>query len=158
MLALTSAHAAELCGLAEAAFPREACALLVGLDRGDGVVEVQRVVPAANVAVAPERSFEIDPAVHIGLLRDLREHHAAESIIGPRIVGHWHSHPNGRAEPSATDATMIHDPGLLWLISAVDAAGHAQAPRAFRPRPDNRFEPVAIETSPSGFLPGPQQD
>jgi proteasome lid subunit RPN8/RPN11 len=140
-------------GLAEAAFPREACALLVGsIGNGNDSVEVRRVVPTANVAAAPERGFEIDPAAHIALLRSLRERNAAESIVGPRIIGHWHSHPNGRAEPSATDAAMIHDPTLVWLISAVDAAGRAQPPRAFRPQPDGRFAPMNITLS------SPQQD
>lgn len=141
MLLLTPDHAAALGGLAEAAFPQEACALLVGIDRGDGRLEVQRIVPAANVAAEPAHGFEIDPATHIALLRGLRERNAAD-----RILGHWHSHPNGRPEPSATDAAMIHDPGLVWLISAVDAAGHARPPRAFRPLPEGRFEPMAIET------------
>lgn len=156
MLVLNSDHAAALGGLAEAAFPREACALLVGVEGGDGRLEVQRIVPAANVAAEPMHGFEIDPATHIALLRSLREDHAEDRIagsrilgprrVGPSIVGHWHSHPNGRPEPSATDAAMIHDPGLVWLISAVDADGHARPPRAFRPLPEGRFEPMAIET------------
>ena len=158
MLVLTADQSAMLAGLAEAAFPREACALLVGMEQGGGIVEVQRVVPAQNVAAEPERGFEIDPAAHIALLRDLRDSHAAESVMGPSIVGHWHSHPNGRAEPSATDAAMIFDPKLVWLISAVDAAGRAQPPRAFRPLPDSRFQPIAIKTRHPAFLPDPQQD
>lgn len=148
MLILTPEHCAMLAGLAEAAFPREACALLVGsIGNGDDSVEVRRVVPTANVTATPERGFEIDPAAHIALLRSLRERNAAESIIG-----HWHSHPNGRAEPSMTDVAMIHDPTLVWLISAVDAAGRAQPPRAFRPQPDGRFAPMDITLS------SPQQD
>lgn len=87
---------------------------------------------------------ELDPAVHIRLLRELREAGGPE-----RIVGHWHSHPNGRDEPSAKDAAMASDPGMLWLISAVAAAG-AGPPRGFRPQagPDGRvqrFEPVPVE-------------
>src|SRR3546814_2682309 len=92
---------AALAGLAEAAFPQEACALLVGFDHGNGRVEIQRIVATANVAAEPARGFEIDPATHIALLRSLREGNAPE-----RIVGHWHSHPNGRPEPSATDAEI----------------------------------------------------
>ncbi|MFC3675156.1 M67 family metallopeptidase [Ferrovibrio xuzhouensis] len=142
MLVLTPDQSAALAGLAEAAFPQEACALLVGIDHGNGRVEIQRIVATANVAAEPARGFEIDPATHIALLRSLREGNAPE-----RIVGHWHSHPNGRPEPSATDAAMIHDPGLVWLISAVDAAGHARPPRAFRPLPDGRFDPMPVETA-----------
>jgi proteasome lid subunit RPN8/RPN11 len=146
-LTLTPAQATALAGLAEAAFPREACALLVGIGSDDDGIEVRQVVPTANVTATPERGFEIDPAAHIALLRSLRDGNAAEWI-----VGHWHSHPNGRAEPSATDAAMIHDPALVWLISAVDAGGRAQPPRAFRPQPDGRFAPIELNLS------SPQQD
>ncbi|WP_341705205.1 M67 family metallopeptidase, partial [Ferrovibrio sp.] len=138
MLVLAAAQAAGLDALAAAAFPDEACALLVGTVReqdgpGGSLVEVRRIVPAANVAADRRTGFEIDPATHIALLRDLRERNAAE-----RIVGHWHSHPNGRAEPSATDVAMIHDPGLVWVISAVDAAGRPPGRRAGRPRRGGR--------------------
>ncbi|MFN4164907.1 MAG: M67 family metallopeptidase [Ferrovibrio sp.] len=139
-LRLTSAQQAELAALAMAAFPREACALLIGRDER-GVLIVERIVPAANLAATPEREFELDPAVHVAELRRLRE------AGGPqKILGHWHSHPNGRAEPSAQDAAMIFDPAMLWLISAVDAAG-AAPPCAFRPRADaSGFEPFPIQT------------
>lgn len=144
MLALTADQADRLARLAAAAFPREACALLLGSEHGDGLIEVTRIVVADNIAATPEREFELDPAVHIRLLRELREAGGPE-----RIVGHWHSHPNGRDEPSAKDAAMASDPGMLWLISAVAAAG-AGPPRGFRPQagPDGRvqrFEPVPVE-------------
>lgn len=139
-LRLTSAQQAELGALATAAFPREACALLVGRAEGNGLV-VERIVPAANLAVSPEREFELDPAVHVAELCRLRE------AGGPQtILGHWHSHPNGRAEPSVQDAAMIYDPAMLWLISAVDAAG-AAPPRAFRPHADaSGFDPFPLQT------------
>lgn len=139
-LRLTRVQLAQLAALAEAAFPREACALLLG--RGDGeMLQVSRVVPAANIAASPDRDFELDPAVHVAVLRQLRE-----TASPDRVVGHWHSHPNGRAEPSARDAAMIYDPAMLWLISAVDANG-AAAPRAFRPRADaSGFDPFPLQT------------
>lgn len=139
-LRLTSAQQAELAALAMASFPREACALLVGRDEG-GMLIVERIVPAANLATSPEQQFELDPAVHVAELRRLRE------AGGPqKILGHWHSHPNGRAEPSAQDAAMIFDPAMLWLISAVDATA-AAPPRAFRPRVGaSGFEPFPLQT------------
>jgi proteasome lid subunit RPN8/RPN11 len=129
-LRLSSGQSAELAALAEAAFPQEACALLLG-DGADEIL-VTAILPARNVAARPEREFELDPAVQVATLRRLRESGAAERIGGPRIVGHWHSHPNGRAEPSEQDAAMIHDRSLLWLISAV-TDGRAGPLRAFRP-------------------------
>lgn len=139
-LRLNSAHHAALAALATAAFPCEACALLIGREDGD-LLRLERIVPAANLAASPEREFELDPAVHVAELRRLRE------AGGPRkILGHWHSHPNGRAEPSAQDAAMIFDPAMLWLISAVDATG-AAPPRAFRPRADaSGFDPFPLQS------------
>lgn len=136
-LRLDTAQMAELAALGEAAWPREACALLVGFEDGNGL-RVTELVPARNVAAAPEREFELDPAVHFATLRRLRE--TAEDnvrtnrMIGHRIIGHWHSHPNGRAEPSAQDVAMISDPGLVWLISAVHD-GRASPVRGFRAAP-----------------------
>lgn len=138
-LRLTAAQASSLAQLAEAAYPREACALMVGREHGDGMIEVAEIVMGDNVATSPEREFEFDPAIHIALLRRLRESHATE-----RLIGHWHSHPNGRAEPSAQDAAMANDPALVWLISAV-ADGKAGAPRAFECNPDGGFTPLPLE-------------
>ncbi|MBX3455653.1 M67 family metallopeptidase [Ferrovibrio sp.] len=126
--------AAQLAQLAEAAWPEEACALLVG--HNDTITEI---VPAPNVAVDKRAGFEIDPAVQFALRRRLREQ--------PRdglLLGHWHSHPNGRAVPSAMDAAMIYEPGLLWLISAVQA-GRADMPAAFRPQPQGGFASVDLQ-------------
>lgn len=139
MLSLSHAQAMQLARLAEGAYPREACALLVGREHGDGMVEVSEVVAGDNVATSPEREFEFDPAVHIALLRRLREANAPE-----RLIGHWHSHPNGRAEPSAKDAAMANDPGLVWAISAV-TDGRAGAPSAFRLKPNGGFEALPVE-------------
>lgn len=121
-LLLSARQQAELAALGEAAWPREACALLVG----DAGLRVSEIVPAANVSTDPEREFELDPAVHIATLRKLRESGGTNSIIG-----HWHSHPNGRDEPSAKDAAMVSDPGLVWLITAVHD-GRALPVRAFQ--------------------------
>ena len=136
-LVLTSAQAALLAQMAEAAYPREACALLVG--RAAVSVAVSEIVAGNNVAATPEREFEFDPAVHIALLRRLREAKAPE-----RLVGHWHSHPDGRAEPSAQDAAMVNDPSLIWLISAV-SDGEAGMPQAFRPQAGGGFAPVPLD-------------
>jgi proteasome lid subunit RPN8/RPN11 len=142
ILRLTAAQAGELAALAEAAYPREACALLVG----DESLRVAEIVPAANLATTPEREFELDPAVHVAVMRRLREtNETNRKIVGPRIIGHWHSHPNGRAEPSAQDAAMIYDRSLVWLISAVQD-GRAGAPQAFLPdAAATGFTPLPLE-------------
>jgi len=126
--------ASALAQLAEAAYPQEACALLVGRQAA-----VTRIVPAANIASEPARNFEVDPTTQIRLRRQLRE-----TPNGEILLGHWHSHPEGRAEPSATDAAMAFEPELVWLISAVQG-GKARAPAAFLPQPGGGFMPLMLQ-------------
>ena len=40
-----------------------------------------------------------------------------------RIIGHYHSHPNGRSMPSTRDLAMAWEPELVWLIVAVSNRG-----------------------------------
>ena len=79
---------------ANAARPRECCGLIEGTYKEDAA---QALIchPVRNLAAAND-CFELDPARHIGLLKSLRG-------SGREIVGCYHSHPNGRAEPSARD-------------------------------------------------------
>ena len=109
----------------------EICGLLVGHG-----ARVERLVPARNVAADPAWSFEIDPASLLGVHREVRAH-------GQRVMGHWHSHPNGRAEPSARDAARALDNGQIWLILAGGRATAWQA-RSIGAGPA-RFEPVTLE-------------
>jgi proteasome lid subunit RPN8/RPN11 len=91
--------------LAEAAAtPRvEICGLLFGTQQ-----LILRAEPTANVASDPANSFEIDPAPLFAALRAAR-------TGGAPVIGHYHSHPNGRAEPSARDLEAA-EPGRYWLI------------------------------------------
>lgn len=87
-----------------AADPYEVCGLLLG--REGMILDIRT---AANVAFDPSRHFELDPA-------ELIAAHRAARAGGPAILGHYHSHPSGRAEPSATDAAQAAPDGSLWLI------------------------------------------
>ncbi|MBJ7378145.1 M67 family metallopeptidase [Sphingobium sp.] len=82
----------------------EVCGLLLGSDD-----RIEAIAPAVNVAPDPARHFELDPATLIAA------HRAARSG-GPKIIGHYHSHPSGIAAPSATDAACAAPDGNLWLI------------------------------------------
>ncbi len=124
MIRLSAAQWRELSAAAEAAYPEEACGLLIGATDA-GTLTVSGVVAAANVAPEPRRRFEIDPRVHFAVLRRLRG--GQESIIG-----HYHSHPDGPAEPSAHDVACADDRQLIWLILAV-AAGRLTGAAAFAP-------------------------
>lgn len=93
---------------AAAAAPREACGLLLGA--GD---RIERFTECANVSDTPEIRFEIDPAALFVALR-------AERGGGPELLGYWHSHPSGDAQPSRTDAAMAAADGKLWVILGGD--------------------------------------
>jgi proteasome lid subunit RPN8/RPN11/predicted GIY-YIG superfamily endonuclease len=86
------------------AHPNECCGLLLG--RGESI---DRVEPAANVHSDPLRHFEIDPQV-------LVDAHRAARAGGPRVIGYYHSHPTGFAEPSATDRELAAGDGRVWAI------------------------------------------
>lgn len=131
-LQISSSHLAFLRDAAAAAPQEEVCGLLLGQGQ-----RVDRLVPARNVAADPARSFEIDPATLLAT-------HRAARADGLRVVGHWHSHPNGRAEPSARDAARASDNGQIWLIIAGKAVT-AWAAHTAGTGPA-RFTPVALET------------
>ena len=97
---------AALRGEARAAHPRECCGILLG--EGNRV-EILR--PTANVHPHPDRHFEIDPQALIDAHRKAREG-------GPEVVGYYHSHPTGAAEPSQTDRAMASGDGRVWAIVA----------------------------------------
>ncbi len=116
---------------AEAAYPNEFCALLVGRDDDGGVCRVTRVVPAPNVHPEPRTGFEVDPRVLIETLRQLRQAEQSGEGTGERLVGHVHSHPDGPAVLSDRDRTQAFDPGQFWIVMAVHA-GRLQATAGFQ--------------------------
>lgn len=125
---------------AEAAYPAEACGLIIGRGKGQ-LVRVTRVVPAANLQAATRDRFELDPAARLTVERELREAGGRD-----RIVGHYHSHTDGTAEPSATDRAMAFEPELAWVIVGVL---EGQAIQTLAHRFDGKrggFRPVPIRT------------
>jgi proteasome lid subunit RPN8/RPN11 len=108
---LTSGTIATLLEEARLAHPRECCGLLLG--KGERVALAQ---PAANVHPEPMRHFEIDPKALIAA-------HRAVRAGGLEVLGYYHSHPNGRAEPSATDRAAASGDGRAWAIVAAGAVG-----------------------------------
>ena len=104
-LHLSRTQRQQLIDWAAAAHPHECCGLL--LEDKAGV----QLKLAANVAADPAKHFEIDPATLIAAEKAQREDHA-------RIIGYFHSHPNGLARPSSEDAEMAASDGRIWLIIA----------------------------------------
>ncbi|HEX4860738.1 MAG TPA: M67 family metallopeptidase, partial [Rhizomicrobium sp.] len=102
--AIDAALCAQIAAEARAAYPRECCGLIEGMREG-ATVRATALHPTANLADAPDR-FEIDPREQFRLMRE-----------GRTLVGCYHSHPDGRAEPSARDAEYAFDGDFVWLIS-----------------------------------------
>lgn len=91
---------------ARAGAPQEVCGMLFG-----NGARITHAVGATNVAPDPSRHFEIDPVALIGAHRAMR-------AGGPALLGYFHSHPNGLARPSATDADSAARDGRVWIIAA----------------------------------------
>ena len=110
ILALPDALRGEIARAARDAFPRECCGLIEGARDGESWT-ASALHPARNLATSADR-FEIDPADHFRAQRMARAN-------GGMIIGCYHSHPNGNAEPSARDGEGAD--GFLWLIAALTA-------------------------------------
>lgn len=116
-LRLGAAAAAAMRDHARRDLPREACGLILGPADGGAAVMGDEAVPSPNLAPAGRDDlFELDTALHLALQRRAR-------ACGRRVVGIYHSHPGGRAVPSARDAAGAWDESLIWVIIATDLAG-----------------------------------
>ena len=111
---LSAALADALRAAARAACPNECCGLLAGVREG-GRFHVTALHPARNRAARSDR-FEIDPADHIAAQKIARAN-------GQVIIGCYHSHPGGTAEPSQTDAAGAAQEDFLWIIVAGEELG-----------------------------------
>jgi desampylase len=107
---------------ARAAFPRECCGLIEGVRRSDGLRAV-KLHPARNLAGEADR-FEVDPEAQFAALRTARE-------SGRDVIGCYHSHPNGVAEPSPRDREGAGEDGFVWLIAALAGKDGAVSFAAF---------------------------
>ncbi len=145
MLLIPGALLKSIMDQAEAAYPQEACGLLVGGTEGARDLVVTRVAASPNVSSGDQtRTFEIDPQIRLQVMRDLKG-------ADKRIIGHYHSHPNGPARPSSTDLAQAYEPEMTWLIVSV-VEGQAILPAAhvldFQEAPDapRRFRQIGLRT------------
>lgn len=106
---LPPALAAAIGEEARRAAPRECCGLLEGV-REEQRFTVRALHPARNLAEGADR-FEIDPRDHIAAVKKARANGAA-------IIGCYHSHPHGPAQPSASDRAGAAEDNFAWLIAA----------------------------------------
>jgi proteasome lid subunit RPN8/RPN11 len=105
----------------------EICGLLFGT-----AARIESAERCANVAADAGGAFEIDPAA-------LFAAHRAARAGGPRLIGHYHSHPSGAAAPSARDADAAMGDGALWLILT------AREARLWRTIRAGAFDEVTLE-------------
>lgn len=99
---------------ARADFPNECCGLLVGTCNAD-IATITDVHKSRNLTSGdPSKSFEVDPKLRFDVMRDVQS-----KPDGIDVIGHYHSHPNGPAAPSATDLSMAYEPDMIWLILGV---------------------------------------
>jgi proteasome lid subunit RPN8/RPN11 len=100
--------------------PKECCGLLVGT-----VQRIDESVPMTNRAAGATR-FQVDPGEHIALNRRLRG-------SGRQVVGVYHSHPRGPAEPSPVDVREAHYPEFVYVIVSLADSARPEV-RAYRIR------------------------
>jgi proteasome lid subunit RPN8/RPN11 len=89
---------------ARLAVPLECCGLLGGRD-----FRALSCHPMRNRASRPEAEFFAAPEDLFEAMRELRQ-------AGEEIVGIYHSHPRGPAEPSETDIRMAYYPSVAQII------------------------------------------
>jgi proteasome lid subunit RPN8/RPN11 len=95
---------------AQAALPEECCGLLVGR-----AGRIHEIWPARNVSPDPRRRFLVSPEDHFSAQRHVRAR-------GLGVVGVYHSHPAGAAQPSPTDREEAAEEGFLYVIAAPSAS------------------------------------
>jgi proteasome lid subunit RPN8/RPN11 len=101
--------------------PEEVVGILAGRRAigGDGTGDrsiVERSYAAENAADAPRTRYEIAPREELELLERIDE-------AGLDVVGFYHSHPDGPAEPSAADARLAAWPGYAYVIVSLGGDG-----------------------------------
>ena len=93
--------------------PDEACGLIAGTDREDGVREIRKVYLLTNTDHTNEH-FTIDPREQLAAIKDMR----AEGL---QPLGNWHSHPETPSRPSPEDKRLANDSRASYLILSLAA-------------------------------------
>jgi proteasome lid subunit RPN8/RPN11 len=108
---------------------QECCGLLAG---SDGLIS--RIFPAANIAANAATNYEIAPQEVCAFMRQMR----VEKI---EFLGIYHSHPNGKNEPSLRDTERAYYSEVAYFI----VSPRAEPPvRAFSIK-DGRVEELNLQ-------------
>ncbi|MBQ2556472.1 MAG: M67 family metallopeptidase [Thermoguttaceae bacterium] len=98
----------KICRHALSELPNEACGLIAGIDREDGVREIKKTYLLRNVDQTNEH-FTIDPREQLVSIKDMR----AEGLTP---LGNWHSHPVSPSRPSDEDKRLAYDSSASYMI------------------------------------------
>ena len=96
--------------------PDEACGLIAGEDREDGVREIKKVYIIENIDHTNEH-FTIDPRDQLKAIKDMRSE-------GLSPLGNWHSHPETPSRPSDEDKRLANDSKASYLILSLAEEGN----------------------------------
>lgn len=88
--------------------PDEACGLIAGADKEDGIREIRKVYLLTNTDHTNEH-FSIDPKEQLQAIKDMRAN-------GLKPLGNWHSHPETPSRPSEEDKRLANDSRASYLI------------------------------------------
>lgn len=101
---------------ARARRPEEACGLIGGTDREDGVREIRKVYLLTNVDHTNEH-FSLDPKEQLQAVKDMRAN-------GLKPLGNWHSHPESPSRSSQEDIRLAFDKNASYLILSLMDDAH----------------------------------
>ena len=93
--------------------PSEVCGVLGG-DRG-ATSHARTLRRAENVAADPRTEYRIDPTEQLALMEEVE-------TGGDEVVGFYHSHPRGPAQPSPTDRRRATWTDRSYVIVVLDGA------------------------------------
>lgn len=110
-LSLSSQDYQQMLHWAKSAYPQECCGIIMGHKSPNEQHIIDEARLTENVAQDRLSRFEIDP-------RALIDAHKACRKNSIEILGYFHSHPNGLAQPSRCDAEMAEMDEKIWLIIA----------------------------------------
>jgi desampylase len=130
-LRISREHHRQMLSWAETSDPLECCGLLLGVEH-----TIHSIMLTRNVSQKPHICFEIDPHQLIAAERDTRSG-------GLPILGYFHSHPNGLAQPSIEDAANAADDGRYWLVIANNTVTAWQA--VSKGNLFTRFNPIPMD-------------
>jgi proteasome lid subunit RPN8/RPN11 len=97
-------------------YPYEVCGLIGGRD---DTAEI--VVPVPNASLTPRVAYEMERQAMVDAIIGFQR-------AGREVVGIYHSHPDGQAEPSESDIGQATWPDVVWLIVGVAGESEGKPP------------------------------